>query len=102
MFDAARAALLSLCVLAGTFVVSGTAEAACLSDQQRLQAIQSGQLVSFSSVQSALASRGYTQIQSVRVCQGGSGYVYEVVAVSGSRAARFVVDGRSGRILSGG
>lgn len=73
----------------------------CLSASQTRQVISNGEIVSLSSVRSAVRARGYNEISSANVCQSGGRYVYTVIASTASGAsARITVDGVTGSILS--
>lgn len=73
----------------------------CLSSAQTRQAIADGQIISLAQIQSAVRSRGYSELGSAQVCSSGGRLVYTVLAnTSAGNSARLVLDAASGQVLS--
>ncbi|MEM1286869.1 MAG: hypothetical protein AAGH60_00810 [Pseudomonadota bacterium] len=97
------AALVLAVTLAGGFVLTAPKPVqaqSCLSSSETRSLISSGQVMSFSSVQNIVRSRGFSEVASVSLCRGGSSYVYQVVAVrSSGQSARLTIDAVSGNVF---
>ncbi|MDP2622020.1 MAG: hypothetical protein Q8P46_17910 [Hyphomicrobiales bacterium] len=99
-----KKALLILGLAAGLLALAPSHEAlaACLSAGPARAVIASGQVLPLSSIASTLRRRYSVDVIGGQLCEGGSGYVYELKVLGpGGRADRVVVDARSGQLLSG-
>jgi hypothetical protein len=99
-----KTALLTLALAAGILAAVPPQEAlaACLSADQARQVRASGGAASIGQIAGALKQRYQVDVIGGQLCEGGSGYVYELKVLGpGGRADRVVVDARSGQLLSG-
>ena len=76
--------------------------AACLAADQARQVLASGGAASIGQIAGALKQRYRVDVIGGQLCEGGSGYVYQLKVLGpGGRADQVVVDARSGQLLSG-
>jgi len=94
--------LVSLWVIPLSFSDTATA-ADCLSAQETRQAINSGQARHVAGISAAVSRAARGDVINVKLCRGGNGLVYQLVTLSRQGAVtRFVIDAKSGTILSKG
>ena len=79
-----------------------TARAAdCLSTQETRQAINSGKARHVADISAAVSRLARGDVIKVNLCRSGNGLVYQLVTLSRQGAvSRFVIDAKSGAILS--
>jgi uncharacterized membrane protein YkoI len=96
---AVRALSLAGLILAATSMMTGAAEAACLSRSEARAALQSGEVVSLAQISGQIAAAIGGRIIGADLCRDGSGYYYEVTVQVGGSVRRFRVDAATGAIM---
>ncbi len=96
---AARVLRLAGLIFAVTWLMTGVANAECLSRSEARAALQSGQVVSLAQIRGQIAAAVGGSIIGAELCRDGSGYYYEVTVQVGGSVRRFRVDAATGAIL---